>query len=853
MKGVTALRRLALLRVAAALVVIMTGLTSYLASSSVPAQAAPPKLPHLGTPLPPQAYNSDDILFIHGFAGGFPPGQGYGSTQTVPGGCEGATTWGTAIGYFRSQGWAGSLRTVGYYRGDWQQNGYSCNIQFDSQAPVSQHQYNCDNYPSGYGDANEGSNNQDLGNIACQLAWYIYNTYTTAGRNVRVIAHSMGGMIIRYALDRVFAQDPAFPPYLYVPTVVTIATPHGGVPSLGAAWFECGKCTMISNIQQNAGSPSYFINELLGENIAPMGSPGEPTQWTLMGSACEDFLLGTGVDPGSSLQFPISASGYPAVHKIEYYVVPSQQNDGCDDPDFGGAWQPDYYHGDYLTDQNNNQDATANTCDNCSFPPNNQAMVYHSLHLAYQNTAISIPAAPSYPVVNQPWGADFLSKWWQMGGVNGSLGDPTDGLYSVQSGSQLLGWAQDFQHGSIYWSSATGTYEVQNGIYNEYTSVLHCPNCVQGFPTSDELQVKNGSGTVIGAVSYFYGNLCNGRGPNNSGSAIYWSSPTGSHLVGGCIYNKYWSAYGGPSGNSNYNLGFPTTDVTPISGGYVSYFYGNLCGARGPNNSGSAVYSSTLGTYMVGGCIYQRYWRDFGGPGGNSSYTLGYPVSDVTPISGGYVSYFAGQGCTGALGPNNSGTAVYSSPSGTYEVQGCIYGEYVHAGGSGYLGFPLSDEQGVAGGRVSYFAGQGCTGTGGPYGSGSAVFYTYNTLAHEVQGCIYGDYEKVGGPGYLGFPTTDEQGVAGGRVSYFAGQLCGSGGPNSSGSAVYYTSSTLAHEVQGCIYQAYINFGGPASALGFPVSDEYTNSAGQRESDFQGGYIIWWNNQAYINLNGVCC
>jgi uncharacterized protein with LGFP repeats len=48
-------------------------------------------------------------------------------------------------------------------------------------------------------------------------------------------------------------------------------------------------------------------------------------------------------------------------------------------------------------------------------------------------------------------------------------------------------------------------------------------------------------------------------------------------------------------------------------------------------------------------------------------------------------------------------------------------------------------------------------------------------------------------------------------------------------------------EVQGCIYNAYQNRGGPSSFLGFPVSDEYTydGNAGDRRSNFQFGYITW--------------
>jgi uncharacterized protein with LGFP repeats len=90
--------------------------------------------------------------------------------------------------------------------------------------------------------------------------------------------------------------------------------------------------------------------------------------------------------------------------------------------------------------------------------------------------------------------------------------------------------------------------------------------------------------------------------------------------VEGCIYDKYWRS-NGPNGS----LGFPTSDVLAITGGYVSYFAGSLCGSAGPNNSGSAIYSSSAGTFLVKGCIYNRYWQsDLNGP----SSCLGFPTSD---------------------------------------------------------------------------------------------------------------------------------------------------------------------------------------------------------------------------------
>lgn len=298
-----------------------------------------------------------------------------------------------------------------------------------------------------------------------------------------------------------------------------------------------------------------------------------------------------------------------------------------------------------------------------------------------------------------------------------------------------------------------------------------------------------------------------------------------NNVSGGGVFLTDWEQMGGLVGP----LGAPTTAWYPITGGQELDFQG-----------GSIYWSSAGGTQEVHGPIYSEYSTTLNGTTG----ALGFPNSPVESLpTGGSVSYFLGQMCNGGDGFGD-GSAIYylNSTIGAHEVQGCIFREYVvYMGGpGGALGFPLKDEQSIDGGHVSYFAGQLC-GAGGPNGSGSAILDTPATKAHEVQGCIYADYEQVGGPGYLGFPLTDEQGIAGGRVSYFAGQGCGSStGPNGSSSAVYYASGTGAHEVQGCIYATYLSAGGPAGGLGFPVTDEFTyDGSGDRESKFQGGYITW--------------
>jgi uncharacterized protein with LGFP repeats len=108
----------------------------------------------------------------------------------------------------------------------------------------------------------------------------------------------------------------------------------------------------------------------------------------------------------------------------------------------------------------------------------------------------------------------------------------------------------------------------------------------------------------------------------------------------------------------------------------------------------------------------------------------------------------------------------------------------------------------------------------------------------------------MGGPTeWDGLPPSDEQNVYNssggviGRENTFDGPGC-----KGTGSAILWSSGTGAHEVQGCIYNAYVTFGGAASALGLPITDQYTN-AGNPESDFQGGSSIIMNGQPEISLN----
>ena len=76
----------------------------------------------------------------------------------------------------------------------------------------------------------------------------------------------------------------------------------------------------------------------------------------------------------------------------------------------------------------------------------------------------------------------------------------------------------------------------------------------------------------------------------------------------------------------------------------------------------------------------------------------------------------------------------------------------------GCWGAPTSDEMnvpGVPGARMNTF-------------QGGTIYWSPGTGAHVVYGAIGAEYNSLGGPSsFLGLPTTDELGFAGGRISYF--------------------------------------------------------------------------------------
>ena len=211
-------------------------------------------------------------------------------------------------------------------------------------------------------------------------------------------------------------------------------------------------------------------------------------------------------------------------------------------------------------------------------------------------------------------------------------------------------------------------------------------------------------------------------------------------------------------------------------------------------------YYMSCSNVLAGGAIRDK-WLDLGGGAG----VLGNPTTGelACPDGVGRFNHFNGAG-------NNA--SIYWTPStGAHEVHGAIHQKWQALNWeTGVCGYPITDEStcpdGV--GKFNHFS------------KGASIYWTSSTGAHEVGGAIRNKWEALGWEtGICGYPTTDESpcqdGV--GRYNHF-----------SKNASIYYTPTTGAHSVNGAIRNKWASMGYEASSLGYPTSDEYAVAGGRR-------------------------
>jgi uncharacterized protein with LGFP repeats len=335
-----------------------------------------------------------------------------------------------------------------------------------------------------------------------------------------------------------------------------------------------------------------------------------------------------------------------------------------------------------------------------------------------------------------PWEVQgtIESHWEKLGGVQSIEGYPLSNESPTPDG---LGRYNHFQNGSVYWTSGTGAWEV-HGAIRAHWAQLGWERSPVGYPIRDETAAPGGLGR--------YNQFQNGY--------IVWSPATGPWEVQGAIANHYAAL--GLTGSVE---GYAVTDESPTPDGIGRYNH---------FQNGSIYWTSGTGAWEVHGVI-RAYWAQLGW----ERSPVGYPVSDETRAPDGVGRYNQFQ----------NGYIVWSPATGPREVQGAIANHYASLGLTGsFLGYPIGGETAVGDGvgRFSWF-------------QGGIVFWSGGAGAWSVKGAIASTYLSLGGPfSRLGYPTSDETPTSYGARSAFQGGYIDWSRTNGAVNVVYTVPAVVA-------------------------------------------------------------
>jgi glucose/arabinose dehydrogenase len=254
------------------------------------------------------------------------------------------------------------------------------------------------------------------------------------------------------------------------------------------------------------------------------------------------------------------------------------------------------------------------------------------------------------------------------------------------------------------------------------------PVTINGFNTSS-LQVVAGQPVTVAAPAQQQEWTFTGW--SDGGAATHSFTAPSSDVTLTANYTNAidarYAALGGPAAVLGVATG-PTVDLG-----------GALAGGRyRPYTRGVIMWSARTGAHEVRGGILTRYWplRD----------SYGFPTSDEVAAGPGRASYF------------ERGNEYWSAATGTWFVRGGNLVTYLAIGGPAY-GLPQMDERRTPDGRGSYqhF-----------YPGNRSIYYYPTTGSHEVHGGIRAKWAALGWErGRLGYPTTNEFAIPGGRRSTF--------------------------------------------------------------------------------------
>ena len=249
-----------------------------------------------------------------------------------------------------------------------------------------------------------------------------------------------------------------------------------------------------------------------------------------------------------------------------------------------------------------------------------------------------------------------------------------------------------------------------------------------------------------------------------------------------------YAALGGSAGF----LGAPTAAEIAVAGGRFRTY-----------QRGTISWLAATGAYEVHGSILDR-WAGLGRQGG----PLGFPATDESPARDGVGRFNHFQG----------GSIYWTPGTGAWAVQGSIRSAWGRSGWeSGALGYPLTNESVPPDrvGRYNHF-------------QGGSIYWSPTTDARALQGSIRATWASLGWElGPLGYPMTDEMTAPDkvGRFNHFQG------------GSIYWSPATGAREVRGSIRARWASLGWELGPLGYPTSNEYDVPGGRRSDFRNGSIV----------------
>ena len=332
--------------------------------------------------------------------------------------------------------------------------------------------------------------------------------------------------------------------------------------------------------------------------------------------------------------------------------------------------------------------------------------------------ALLTPVAAASPIGDAD--NSITAAWKDAGGDNSDLGAKQGDCYVAGQG-----FAQDFVHGKMFFTPATGPRSMMGAILDKYEALGGPAASDLGFPTANEVRGLAGPDSRVSTFSA------------SDKPLIYWTADHGAFVVRGAI-NAAWDKLGSSGGA----LGVPTGDETfdgelatqAFSGGKVSWNRLTKAFTTVPPDLASKL--TDLQVPVDPTADINMAWRAAGGPSGPLGAKQGdqYPAGD-----GGLAQNFAG------------GKIFFSPASGANAIEADILTKYESLGGpGGDLGFPIANE--TDGGlktasKISTFSAV----------DKPAIFWTADHGAFVVRGAIKAAWDKLlGATGKLGAPLGDQ-------------------------------------------------------------------------------------------------